>query len=119
MKKTNGLVLLAGTAVFGAGVLVGYAAHSDKTYDIKKDETALSEEQKEKVCNQALEPLKNHFKKECSQKNIDNLYNGNLGAIVGRRNEVAAEYDCKPESWVCEPEHPGNYRTTFKARFRD
>ena len=115
MIKSNGSVLFAGTVIFGLGTVVGYSIPRDD--DLQKDETALSEAEKEKVCNRHLEPLRTRFEQECYQKNIDTLYNGTLGAIIERRDEVLAENDCKYESWVCEPQHPGNYRTTFKARF--
>ena len=115
MIKSNGSVLFAGTVIFGLGTVVGYSI--PRNDDLQKDETVLSEVQKEKICGQYLGPLQARFEQECSLKTIDNLYNGTLGAIIERRDEVLAENDCKYESWVCEPQHPGNYRTTFKARF--
>ena len=117
MIKSNGSVLFAGTVIFGLGTLVGYSIPHNGSSDPQKDETVLSEAQKEKICGQHLEPLQARFERECNLKTIDNLYNGTLGAIIERRDEVSAENDCKYESWVCEPQHPGNYRTTFKARF--
>ncbi|GEM_PF-4458220 len=113
MKNKNGLVLLlAGAAV---GTVIGYNLHSTESYAIKKDETVLSEEQKEKICNQQLEPFRLRFGKDCSQKTIDNLYDGSLGTIVLKRNEVVEEYNCEPQKWVCALKN-GKFEADFNKK---
>ncbi len=70
------------------------------------------------ICNYILEPLREQFRKECSQKTEVTFYNGTLANMVKMRDIISEKYNCEREEWKCVPVR-GDYlpESEFRAEF--